>query len=143
MSEAPRSAAPREPALVEPISSGFEYRVLLGVAIPLSWARALKTVGERHYDYKCREVAKQGVVNGLHNTALWNEEADRGLGTGDDHVTAEVSTHAISSSDCNIMLKILEQACYHQLGDVVVDDIRRWLRGVMDRIAARHAEILR
>ena len=125
------------PRVIEPISHGFEYQIRLAVAIPLAWAQALKLVGEGHYDWKCREAARQGVVNGLYNVALFNDDVDRGLAP-DDHVT-----HPISSSDCDLMLKILEQASYHYLGAVDVEAIRRWLRAAMDQIVTRHAEVAR
>lgn len=120
-----------DPLVVEPVASGFEYTVRLNVAIPLAWAKVLKTTGEHHYDYKCREMAECGVVNGLHNTALFNE---------DPEFKAKPSTHPISWRDCDGMLKIMEQA--HYVFDlVVIGQIRAWLRRTMEQIEARHHEI--
>jgi len=122
-----------EPRLLEPIAGDFEYEVRSNVAIPLSWAKILKIVGERHYDYKCREAAKQGVVNALHNQALFNEDDEFRA----DH--PEASMHPISWRNCDLMLKILEQA--RHVEEPEISDIRKWLQHTMRRIAARHEEI--
>jgi hypothetical protein len=121
--------------IVEPLSKGFEYTVRLAVAIPLAWAQVLKTTGEHHYDYKCRGIAKCGVVNGLYNSATTNE---------DPSFKAESSwwpsTHPIAWRDCDGMLKIMEQA-HHHFDFVVISNILGWLRRTMDQIEARHREI--
>lgn len=122
-----------EARLLEPIAGDFEYEVRLNVAVPLSWAKLLKIVGERHYDYKCREVAKQGIVNALHNVALWNEDDEFRA----DH--PELSMHPISWRDCDLMLKILEQARYVEAAEVL--GIKKWVHHTMQQIAARHEEI--
>jgi hypothetical protein len=122
-----------EPTIVEPIAKGFEYTVRLGVAIPLAWAKILKATGARHYDYKCREMAECGVVNGLYNIATFNEDAEY-------RVSSWPSTHPVSWRDCDGMMKIMEQAHY-EFDLVVIGNIRAWLHHTMERIEARHAEI--
>lgn len=129
------SAQGTDPLVAEPIAKGFEYAVRLAVAIPLAWAQVLKTTGAHHYDYKCREMAECGVVNGLHNVATLNEDHEFRADS-----SSWPSTHPISWRDCDGMTKILEQAHYaYDL--VVIGNIRAWLRRTMDRIEARHAEI--
>jgi hypothetical protein len=121
--------------IVDPIAKGFEYTVRLAVAIPLAWAKVLKTTGEHHYDYTCREAAACGVVNGLYNIATFNEDPEFKA-----KISSWPSTHPISWRDCDGMMKIMEQAHY-EFDLVVIGDIRAWLRRTMDRIEARHAEI--
>lgn len=129
------AAATNEQAIAEAVAKDFEYTVRLNVAIPLAWAKILKTTGERHYDYKCREMAKCGVVNGLYNVATLNEDPESRSDS-----SSWPSTHPIAWRDCDGMMKILEQA--HYLFDlVVVGEICTWLRRTMDQIEARHAEI--
>lgn len=123
--------------VTEPVAKGFEYVVRLAVAIPLVWAQVLKTTGEHHYDYKCREMAKCGVINGLYNSATTNE---------DPSFKAESSwwpaTHPIAWRDCDGMMKIMEQAHHHHEFDLaVIGNIHAWLRRTMDQIEARHREI--
>jgi len=135
-------SAPREtPRVAAPLARSFDYTVRLEVAIPLAWAQALKTVGEHHYDYKCREVSKCGVVNGLLNTALFNEDPEVV-----EDVSSRPSTHPISRGDCDIMLKIMEQAHCHAwsaspIDPATIGSICAWLRRTMDQIERRHGEI--
>lgn len=124
-----------DPLVAEPVAKDFEYTVRLGVAIPLVWARVLKAVGSRHYDYRCREMANCGVVNGLHNVALLNEDPEFRVKS-----FSWPSTHPVAWRDCDGMMKIMEQAHY-EFDLVVIGDIRGWLRRTMDRIEARHSEI--
>jgi hypothetical protein len=123
--------------VAEPVSKGFEYTVRLNVTIPLAWAKVLKETGARHYDYKCREMAECGVVNGLHNTALLNEDPEFRA----DRPELEPSTHPVAWHDCDGMMKILEQAHY-MFDVVVVGQIRTWLRRTMDQIAARTLTVI-
>jgi hypothetical protein len=129
--------------IVDPVAKGFEYTVCLAVAIPLAWAKVLKTTGNHHYDYKCREMAERGVVNGLYNIATFNEDPEFKA-----KVSSWPSTHPISWRDCDGMMKIMEQTHYVRAASggyafdlVVIGEIRAWLRRTMDRIEARHAEI--
>jgi hypothetical protein len=125
-----RAASSAAPMIAEPVAGDFEYMVRLGVAIPLAWARVLKTTGAHHYDHKCREMSECGVVNGLHNVATFNE----------DPAFEGFSFLPVTWSDCDGMMKILEQAHY-KFDPAVIVDIRAWLRRTMDRIEARHREI--
>lgn len=141
MTEAASQSA--EPLVAEPVAKDFEYTVRLNVTIPLAWAKILKTTGEHHYDYKCREMAECGVVNGLYNTATLNEDPEFRV----DH-SSWPSTHPIAWRDCDGMMKIMEQAHYVRAASggfkfdlVEIGNIRAWLRRTMDQIEARHAEI--
>jgi hypothetical protein len=130
--EAPTSA---NPAVAEPVAKDFEYTVRINVAIPLVWTKVLKETGTRHYDYKCREMAECGVVNGLYNTATLNDDPEFRVGH-----SSWPSTHPVAWRDCDGMMKILEQA--HYMFDLVlVGEIRAWLRRTMSQIETRHAEI--
>lgn len=132
-----------DPAIIEPVAKDFEYTVRIGVSIPLAWTKVLKTVGAHHYDYKCREMAECGVVNGLYNIALLNEDPEYRVDND-----RWPQTHPIAWRDCDGMMKIMEQAHYHRSSTggyefdlVVIGNIRAWLRHTMERIEARHAEI--
>lgn len=113
-----------------PIERGFEYQVRLAVVIPMAWATALKKIGEAHYDWKCKHAADRGVVNGLYNTAAFYQDSP------DD------SSHPISWSDCDLMLKILEEARHHTFDATMIEAIRSWLHLTMGKIAlaTRRAE---
>lgn len=130
----PQTVSSAGPLIAEPVAKDFEYRVRLGVAIPLAWARVLKTTGAHHYDHVCREISECGVVNGLYNTATFNE--DPAFKATDSWP----STHPVAWRDCDFMMKIMEQAHY-EFDLVVIGEIRGWLRRTMDRIEARHREI--
>jgi hypothetical protein len=101
--------------IAEPVAQDFEYTVRLAVAIPLAWAQLLKTVGAHHYDWKCREMSECGVVNGLYNTPTINEDPEFKA-----ECSSSPSTHPISWRDCDGMMKIMEQAHYHEEFDLVV-----------------------
>jgi hypothetical protein len=123
------------PLIAEPVAGDFEYKVRLNVAIPLAWAQVLKATGAHHYDYWCREMSERGVVNGLHNIALSNEDLAFKASS-----SSWPCTFPVAWRDCDGMMKIMEQA--HQEFDlVVIGDIRAWLRRTMDQIEARHREI--
>lgn len=78
-----------------PIVSGFEYEVRLAISLPIAWTTLLKQVGAAHYDYKCREAAECGVINGLHNTACDGEFP---------------SNHPVSLRDIHLIMEVLERA---------------------------------
>ncbi len=133
MTQAVTSSA--DPAIVQPVAKDFEYTIRLAVAIPLAWAKVLKTVGAHHYDYACREMATCGVVNGLYNIATQNEDPEFRAES-----SSWPSTHPVAWRDCDGMAKIMEQAHYEfDLG--LIGQIRAWLRCTMDRIEARYAEV--
>ena len=125
---------PGEPLLVEPVSRDFEYVVRLAVAIPLAWATVLKAAGEQHYDRKCRAMAEHGVVSVLYNIAVFNEDSENLADRG-----SWPSTCPIDESDCDGMLKILEQTS--TVDSAVAGEIRAWLGRAMEQIVARHREI--
>jgi hypothetical protein len=105
-----------------PIQLGFEYEVRLCVSIPLAWSSLLKLCAEHHYDYKCREAGKQGVVNALHNTALNGESP---------------SHHPVSWRDLDLVSKVAEQIHHHTKDHVQILAIRGWLNTTMNAIVQR------
>jgi hypothetical protein len=107
-----------------PIQRGFEYEVRLAVSIPLTWAKLLKQASEHHYDARCREIGKQGVINALYNTALDGEWP---------------STHPVSFSDLNIVSKVAEQLHYHTDDRMLALTIRAWLQDTMETIEKQWA----
>lgn len=121
--------------ITQPVAKDFEYTVRLGVTIPRAWAQVLKTVGAHHYDYKCREMSECGVVNGLFNSASFNEDPEFKADN-----PSWPSTHPVTWRDCDGMMKIMEQAHY-TFDLVVIGEIRAWLRRTMDQIQRRHHEI--
>jgi len=104
---------------VRPIQRGFEYEVRLAVSIPLTWANLLKQASQHHYDYKCRETGKQGVINALYNTAFDGEWP---------------STYPVSFSDLNLVSKVAEQLHHHTEDHLLVLVIRAWLQDTMEAI---------
>jgi hypothetical protein len=106
-----------------PIQRGFEYEVRMAVSIPLAWATLLKQSAEHHYDYKCREAGKSGVVKGLFNTARGGEFP---------------STYAVSWSNLDLITKVAEQLHHHTKDQALILAIRGWLRTTMDAIKRQH-----
>ena len=102
-----------------PIQRGFEYTVRLAVAIPCAWAQLLKQAAEHHYDYKCRETGKQGVVNALCNTAVDGEWP---------------STYPVSFSDLNLVSKVAEQLHHHTDDARLMLAIHVWLHDTMEAL---------
>lgn len=119
-----------------PVARDFEYKVRLNVAIPLAWAKVLKTVGANHYDYKCQEAAQRGVVNALYNVAVWNEEPV------DKDGPRWPSTHPVEWADCDCMMKILELGTFYGFNPGALCSILVWLRLTMDRLSARGIQLL-
>src|SRR5512135_991743 len=105
-----RQAAARGPALSPdrllqgevmsgaPMQYGFEYEVKIAVSIPLAWATLLKEAATHHYDYKCRESGKQGVVNALFNTAQGGPLQ---------------SNYPVTFRDLDLVSKVAEQIHHH------------------------------
>lgn len=102
-----------------PQEYGFEYEVRLAVSIPLAWAELLKAAAKHHYDARCREIGKRGVVNALYNTSLDSEYP---------------SNYPVSFSDLNIVSKVAEQLHYHTKDHVLALRIRTWLQDTMEAI---------
>lgn len=123
------------PRVAAAITKDFEYTVRLNVAIPLAWAQALKTLGTQHYDLKCKEMAKCGVVNGLYNIAKFNEDPKF-----KEDSASWPATHPVTWGDCDGMLKILEMSDHDGI-DVLIENIRGWLCQTMNQIERRHDEI--
>lgn len=118
-------ASDQEAEEASPVCKGFEYRVRLAVSIPLAWAEFLRGVALTHYDWKCRESATAGVVNGLRNTAC---------------DAAYPSSHAVEWRDLDLLAKIMEQANYHVASPELAARaaaISRWIRWSKDLIVAR------
>jgi hypothetical protein len=108
-----------------PLHKGFEYRVRLAVSIPLAWGEFLRDVAAHHYDYKCRESAKAGVVNALCNTACDGEWP---------------SSYPVEWSDLDLLAKIMEQARYHVVNvetSELLAAINAWIRQTKAQITAR------
>ena len=105
-----------------PIQHGFEYEVRLAVSIPLAWAALLKLAAKHHYDYKCRESGESGVVNALYNTA---------------HDGEWPSHHPVGRADLDRVSKIAEQLHLHSDDQLLMSDVRIWLRETMEAIAAQ------
>lgn len=108
-----------------PISKGFEYRVRLAVSIPIAWGEFLRVVAANHYDYKCRESAKAGVVNALCNTACDSEWP---------------SSYPVDWGDLDLLAKIMEQAPYHARTEQSTEAaaaIDAWIRQTKTQITAR------
>lgn len=117
--------------LAEPIDSGFEYEVFVGVAIPVRWVELIKTTGKHHYDHVCNEAADHGCVNGLFNVARWNDERR----------DVTISTMKLSWRDCDTICKILEQAHYHEKDLKLIGEIVDYFRSLMKRITMREREL--
>ena len=113
---------------VMPTQHGFEYTVWLAVSIPLAWAKLLKQAAEHHYDYKCRETGKQGVVNALFNTAFDGEWP---------------STCAVRFSDLNLVSKVAEQLHHHTQDHLLTRTIRAWLQDTMEALCKQHKACLK
>jgi hypothetical protein len=105
-----------------PVYLGFEYRVELGVRIPLAWTEFLRVVAQHHYDWECRESAKCGVINGLYNTSCYS------------------STYAVGWTDLDHLAKVMEQAGCHvnsEQSQQLVNEISTWIRQAQKWISAR------
>lgn len=116
--------------MTEPKTLGFEYKVRLAVSIPTAWTTLMKRVAAHHYDARCRESGKAGVINGLHNTVCDGEYP---------------SSYRISWGDLDLITKVMEQASYHVKDDdelvAIERAIQAWLRSTKDAIEARHRAI--
>lgn len=110
----------------QPVFKGFEYRVRLAVSIPIAWGNFLRIVAIRHYDYKCRESAKDGVVNALCNTACDGEFS---------------SSYPVEWGDLDLLAKIMEQAHYYTRDGLLTGDIAAvidaWIRQTKTLLTAR------
>lgn len=113
-----------------PLQYGFEYEVRLAVSIPFAWAQLLKLAAENHYDYKCRESGKQGVVNALYNTAIARTDEDGDWLGGN---------HPVSWPDLDRVMKIAEQLHHHTKDHELIFAINKWLHETMDAISAQRA----
>ena len=116
LAEASRAKVP----CTEPIQRGFEYEVRLAVSIPLAWAALLKAASKHHYDHRCNEAGRHGVINGLYNTACDSEYP---------------SNYPVTWRDLDLTTKVAEQLEYHTNDHVLVRAIRAWLRETMGAIA--------
>jgi hypothetical protein len=103
-----------------PRQYGFEYEVKLAVSIPLAWAELLKLAAEHHYDYKCRESGKSGVVNALYNTACDGQWP---------------SNHPVTFGDLNLVSKVAEQVRHHTQDQMLALAIRAWLQDTMGALS--------
>jgi hypothetical protein len=104
---------------------GFEYKLRLAVSIPLAWAEFLRTVALQHYDARCQESARAGVVNGLRNTACDLEYS---------------SSFPVGWRDLDLLAKIMEQAYYHATSEplkVLAVEINAWIRQAKDWLVER------
>lgn len=101
-------------------------------------------VAERHYDWKVKEMAKQGgILWGLRNTAIWTEDFRA------EDPNAEPSTSTLAFRDADIMMKCMEQASflYSHLG--YSDEayfhlslsIHKQLHEILDAIRKRYDEV--
>lgn len=108
----------------KPLQYGFEYEVKLAVSIPKAWARLLKQASLHHYDYKCREAGKQGVVNALYNTAQGGELQ---------------SHYPVTWRDLDLVTKVAEQLHHHTEDHQLVLTIRAWLQDTMEAIRKQWA----
>lgn len=107
---------------ISPVYWGFEYCVKLGVRLPRAWTEFLRTVAQNHYDGKCRESAKCGVINGLYNTSCYS------------------STYAVGWDDLDHLAKVMEQARYHVTSgqtQQLANEISAWIRQAQQWISAR------
>jgi len=104
------------PAATSPLCTGFEYHVKMAVSIPSTWAELLGEVASHHYDAKCRESAKRGIVNALRNTAC---------------DSAYPSNHPLGWRDFDLLAKIMEQAPFHTRNPTLIARaaaIVEWIR---------------
>jgi hypothetical protein len=106
----------------QPQMLDFSYIVRIAVSLPLEWTTLLKQVAAQHYDYVCREAGKQGVINGLHNTACDSEFP---------------SSFRVTWQDLDLIAKVLEQAHYFPESADLVNAIGRWLRETKVKIEER------
>ena len=109
-----------------PWTFSFEYEVRLGVSLPLAWTTLLKEVAAHHYDYKCRQAGKEGVINGLHNTACDGEFP---------------SNCPVSWRDLDLITKVMEQAHYLPDSAQLAASINQWLDVIKEKIEDRHNTI--
>lgn len=107
---------------VQPKTFDFSYTVHLAVSIPLEWTMLLKQIAAQHYDDKCRDAGKRGVINGLHNTACDGEFP---------------SSLRVTWRDLDLITKVLEQAHYFPESTALAVAIGQWLRETKDKIEAR------
>lgn len=103
-----------------PMQYGFEYEVKIAVSIPLAWAQLLKDAATHHYDYKCRESGKQGVVNALFNTAQGGPLQ---------------SNYPVTFRDLDLVSKVAEQIHHHTTDHMLALTIRAWLQDTMEALS--------
>lgn len=108
-----------------PVYRGFEYRVRLAVSIPQAWAEFLRAVALQHYDLRCQESARCGIVNALRNTACDSEHP---------------SSFPVGWRDLDLLAKIMEQARYHAISGQAqarVVEINAWIYQAKGWLVAR------
>ncbi len=108
-----------------PVYQGFEYRVRLAVSIPLAWAEFIHDAALHHYDLRCRESARAGVVNALRNTACDSEHP---------------SSYPVEWRDLDLLAKIMEQAHYRDYSEAQresIAEINAWIRHVKGGLIER------
>ena len=103
----------------------FSYEVRLAVSLPRAWTTLLKQIAAHHYDYKCREAGKCGVINALHNS------------TSDGEFP---SSYHVTWQQLDLIAKIMEQARYHD-DNAVAPAISQWLRTAKAAIEDHHTAI--
>lgn len=117
---------PTQSLPAQPQTFGFEYEVRLAVSLPLAWTSLLKQVAAHHYDFMCREAGKQGIINGLHNTACDSEFP---------------SSFRVAWRDLDLIAKVMEQANCHSNDTLLLAAIDQWLRETKGKIEARFHEL--
>lgn len=126
-------------------SDNLSYEVSADVELSVEEATFLKLIATHHYDYKVKESAARGPINGLFNCANWRAE-DAEAGPPED-----AHWLAVHPRDIDTMLKALEQwrlAAWHGAysEDVALRlklSLTLGLRDAMDRCYRRKQELNR
>lgn len=113
------------------IADAFEYTVRINVLLTVEEATLLKTIAAAHYDWRVKQAAEAGVINGLFNTATWAAEHPS------DH-EAQIG-HPCANRDIQTCIKALEMAHAHGLGDAgaVLSDLFWMVLNKIDTEAER------
>lgn len=114
---------------MSPKIGAFDYSVRVEISIPLSWAKILKTSAAHHYDYKCREAGESGVINGLYNVAMWNNDP-----------ATKTTNHVVGWRECDTMQKVMEGAIG---GEQEIRELNEFLNEVRTRCHVRLEEIIK
>lgn len=122
-----------------PSLGDFEYEVSMLFWLPLPHADLLRATAFQHYDYKVRECAERGVINGLRNRAKFLVD-DTTSGERDERDV--VYTTTMRFRDFDLAMKAMEQCRPATSVEIAIAvEIRAALEEGMDHINAERARL--